>query len=236
MSDSKRKWPIVNKEFPCPKCGKTNRCTVAPDGLAGRCWRGIGTWHDKGKPKNVPLVAPKNRPKRIYLSLEDAIRSVEKRSGKRSAGWEYPDGSYIVRFDNSGEKQFRPFHRYADGWRVGDPDHRWPLYRSDELTPNSQVHIVEGEKCCDLMWALGKECVTSAHGSNGADKSDWSMLKGRTCYIFPDNDEPGNKYAERVKAILFNMGCQVTVVHLSGLPEGGDIVDFVNLTFGKSVV
>lgn len=70
--------------------------------------------------------------------------------------------------------------------------------------------------------------ITRAHGSQSAQRSDWAPLKGKSVAILPDNDQPGFRYADTVAHILTGLGCRVKIVHLAGLPEGGDIVDFID--------
>ena len=58
------KWPRVSKQRPCPKCGKPDRCTIAPDGSAGRCFRNGETWRDGNAPRNRSAhVGAAHRPK-----------------------------------------------------------------------------------------------------------------------------------------------------------------------------
>ncbi|MDE3016587.1 MAG: hypothetical protein KGI29_06690 [Pseudomonadota bacterium] len=45
-------------------------------------------------------------------------------------------------------------------------------------------------------------CITSPGGSQAAHKASWSSVSGRKVYIWPDNDEPGRKYAQVVAGIL----------------------------------
>ena len=90
--------------------------------------------------------------------------------------------------------------------------------------------IVEGEKAADAARSIGLTATTSAHGSDSPHKSDWSPLAGKDCVILPDNDEPGDKYANVVVAILATLTppVSVKVVQLPQLPEHGDIVDWID--------
>ena len=128
-----------------------------------------------------------------------------------------------------GRKTFRPVHREGHVWRAGDPRGRLPLYRADKLPPDGPVFVTEGEKCADAVAALGLAAVTSAHGAESARKGDWAPLAGRDVVILPDNDEPGEGYAQAVGAILhgLNPPARVRIVRLPGLPEHGDVVDWV---------
>ncbi|MFM7294581.1 MAG: AAA family ATPase, partial [Burkholderiales bacterium] len=55
------------------------------------------------------------------------------------------------------------------------------------------------------------------------------IIRGRTVRIWPDNDEPGRKFADDWAAILSGLGCPFSVIDVDalGLPEGGDCVDWL---------
>jgi hypothetical protein len=53
-------------------------------------------------------------------------------------------------------------------------------------------------------------------------------LAGRDVVILPDNDPAGMKYAETVAGILLRLNAKVRIVALPGLPDGGDLVDYVD--------
>jgi len=126
-----------------------------------------------------------------------------------------------------GGKEFRPVHRIDNGaWAIGDPPGFLQLYCCDDLPPDGPIIVVEGEQCVDLARELGFAAFTSAHGSNGATKTDWTPLKGRDVWILPDNDTAGERYGREVAGILSALACRVKIVRLPNLPPKGDIVDF----------
>jgi len=55
------------------------------------------------------------------------------------------------------------------------------------------VIVCEGEKAADAAIELFPDhvAVTSPHGSQGAEKADWSPLSRRDVTIWPDADEAG---------------------------------------------
>jgi putative DNA primase/helicase len=154
--------------------------------------------------------------------------------GKASATWAYrgSDGRpwfRVCRFDMAdGQKEVLPqtFCRHPGRER---PEWRWkalpaprPLYHLDDLAARSDapVVVVEGEKPADAAATLLPDhvCVTSPGGSNGARRSDWGILAGRTVIVWPDADEPGWKYAGEVARILGNVGA--ASVAIAQPPEG----------------
>ena len=87
-----------------------------------------------------------------------------------------------------------------------------PLYRIERLK-EGQVIIVEGEKCADkVAGATGRQVISWPGGTFGIHHTDWSPLAGRSVVIWPDADKPGLSTADKVAAILTDMGCTVRVL------------------------
>ena len=188
------------------------------------------------KPGPAPNRNGKPKPaERTFSAAEDALAYLERRHGKRSALWTYHDADgepagLVVRWDRPDGKDIRPVARHADGWRIGAmPDPR-PLYGLSELAAAGRVVVTEGEKAADAARLLGFAATTSAGGSQTATKTDWRPLVGKEIWILPDNDPPGRKYADTVAGILAKLtpAPVVRVVELPGLPEGGDVVDWID--------
>lgn len=158
--------------------------------------------------------------------------------GKPSAVYVYRDRNgavlgYICRSETENGKQIAPLTYWQTvqgaGWRwKGFPEPR-PLYGLDKLVahPNRPVIICEGEKAADAAQQLIPDhvCITSPGGSNAAHKADWSPVKDRKVYIWPDCDEPGWKYADVIAAIL-STGNQVRIITPpADKPAGWDAAD-----------
>lgn len=87
-----------------------------------------------------------------------------------------------------------------------------PLYRHEKLR-DGQVVILEGEKSADKFAAhTGRQAVAWAGGTFGINHTDWSPLAGRSVVICPDADRPGISTANKVAAILHEMGCNVRIL------------------------
>lgn len=181
-------------------------------------------------------IAP-SKPKRKHATLDAVVRSLLRSSELRGGvvtRYEYADSFFVLRFDMSdGSKSFRPVHRVADKWAVGDPDGKLPLYRIHEAADHDTVYVFEGEKCVEAARSIGLCATTSAHGSQSPQRTDWGPLANRNVVILPDNDAPGAKYAEQVSGILRlqhgfkRSNCTVKIVTLPGLGGGEDIADFI---------
>lgn len=137
--------------------------------------------------------------------------------GKFSACYTYTDGSghtacYVCRFDlPDGKKEFRPLtlHRLMPDalvWQWQGMDGLRPLYNLHELMTRADapVLVVEGEKSAEAARALlpSHVVVTTMNGAQAPQKTDLSPLGGRQVLIWPDHDDAGRAYAERVREAL----------------------------------
>ena len=155
------------------------------------------------------------------------------------------DGKFIYakpRLKNldTGDKYIRSISQDNAGkWQMKDPDFdivypegggKKPLYLCHDLTLNlsSDVYIFEGEQKADLASKLGFIATTSG-GSTQIDKYHWEPLAGRTVYLWADCDEAGAKWLTALYCVLTAFDCNVRVIDVDGLglPEKGDIVDWV---------
>lgn len=171
--------------------------------------------------------------------------------GKPSRTWSYRDAEgrllfYVCRFEQpEGRKEFRPLSLWMDAgalrwqWK-GVPEPR-PLYRLDLLAaqPDAPVIVHEGEKAADAAADLlpGFVSVTSPNGAQSPDKADWQALTGRTVFIWPDADQPGEVYAREVARLAYAAGARrVSTMNLAllaqqrtppgdELPQGYDAAD-----------
>lgn len=128
----------------------------------------------------------------------------------------------VVRFQ---PKDFR--QRKPDGtWNLNGV--RRVLYRLPELLRAVDVFIVEGEKDVESLAAIG---LTATCNPGGAGK--WrpeyseSFKAHQHVVVIPDNDEPGRTHAVDVAAALHGKVASVKILELPGLPEKGDVSDFL---------
>lgn len=130
----------------------------------------------------------------------------------------------VLRYD---PKDFR--QRGADGtWKTSTI--RKVLYRLPRILAapvGSFVYIVEGEKDVHRLEAEGLLATTNPGGA-GKWREDYSAaLVGKTAVIVPDNDDAGRDHAEKVQASLRAAGVTCVVVNLEGLPDKGDVSDWL---------
>jgi 5S rRNA maturation endonuclease (ribonuclease M5) len=162
---------------------------------------------------------------------------------------------YVVRFVdkvNPKDKYPLPFsygrfegEKKEPYWNMKRPQFdKTPLYNQHLLkeNPKAKVLIVEGEKTADAaqkeLGAKGYIAVSWIGGASQVNKADWSPLKGRGVVIWPDNDKPGKKAAEKLITNLGRAGAKsVRLVDLDLLekkfPEKWDLADPLPQEFSK---
>lgn len=91
-----------------------------------------------------------------------------------------------------------------------------------------RVYVVEGEKDADRLaqWNL---TATTNPGGAGKWRDDYSPhLAGCEAVIIPDNDEAGRNHAGQVAASLAPHAESIRILALKGLPEKGDVSDWIS--------
>lgn len=131
----------------------------------------------------------------------------------------------VVRFDHP--KDFR--QQRADGvWSMEGV--RRVLYQLPGLQGKSVVYAVEGERDADRLRAKGIDATTSPGGACKWKPEFTDQLKNagvQQVVILPDADDPGRRHAQQVAESCHASGLHVKVVELPGLPEAGDVSDWL---------
>jgi putative DNA primase/helicase len=184
-----------------------------------------------GKP-HVPAV----KAYRQFASPQLAVESLMKSLGVPLVKWwKYTNERGVLvaiqtRFNLAdGSKEFRPIsHHPKGGVAIKAPDGLRPLYRLPELLDSTTVYVCEGEKASDAAVSIGLTATTSMNGAKSPKKTNWKPVKGKAVVILPDNDDPGRKYSETVATLCREAGAaSVKILELPGLPDGGDIVEWI---------
>ena len=204
------------------------------------CFAGCG-WQRIYETLGVPL--PRRAP-----SSDGPVDYRVKSSGEHLpiiAGYEYRDAERVLRYtigrtppDHDGTKHFPTWHPdlgAPGGWRwgMGTGGNRHLLYRLPEVVmaarSYARVYLAEGEKDVDnLRRGLGVTATCNPHGAGKWRDEYSSCLSGvELAVILPDNDEPGRRHADQVRRSLERAGVPNVVVTLPGLPEKGDVSDWI---------
>lgn len=235
--------PHADGDFSIESGFKCHRCGWSGDGLAlvqsvrGCDFPAALAW--ARDLYGIPLDAnPTTARKAAWKSIEDAAAAFPALSGKLAgatvakifqcfdADGKTPRGAEVRYRMPGGGKECRPFKCEAGKWLSGAPA-TWTLYCLREVPTTGPLHIPEGPKCCDMMRGVGMPAVASFGGASGARKTDWSAIRDRDVFIFPDADPPGMRYALDVAARLTKHDCRCRIVELPGMGEGGDVADLI---------
>jgi hypothetical protein len=152
------------------------------------------------------------------------------------ATYDYHDeaGKLLYQTVRYAPKDFR--QRQPDGkgdWLWNLQGVRRVLYRLPQLraAPHEQpVFVPEGEKDVDNLAKVGLLATTNACGAKSKWLPEYSeSLRGRHVFIIPDNDDSGRDHAESVAQALCGIAAGITVLVLPGLPEKGDVSDWLEI-------
>lgn len=106
------------------------------------------------------------------------------------------------------------------------------LYRLRSIvsTESELICIHEGEKAVEAAVSAGLTGIhtTTMGGAQSPQHTDFSILKGRSIVIVPDNDVSGEKYLQKLTSLLAEAGAAVVhVLRLPDLPPKGDVVEWI---------
>jgi hypothetical protein len=209
--------PIVCKDYVREKCGLPAFGSNRND-----------------KPTEIKHAAP-TRPVVDDSTIAAALAAIKtappKQNGKIVATYNYTDdkGELLYQVCRLEPKSFR--QRQPDGkggWVWSVKDCRRIPYRLPGLLqyPDACVFVCEGEKDADRVASLDHCATTVACG-------DWTNdciapLAGRDVLILEDNDETGRKKALEAAHALHGAAKTIRIVRLPGLPEKGDVSDWLD--------
>jgi KaiC/GvpD/RAD55 family RecA-like ATPase len=113
------------------------------------------------------------------------------------------------------------------GWTPGLGGAAPVPFRLPKLVPAEMVWVVEGEKDVLTMERHGQVATTNNGGAGNfkAELAHWFMFKH--VGIIADFDKAGRDHALKVAALLKSVADSVRIVELPGVPEKGDVSDFL---------
>lgn len=150
------------------------------------------------------------------------------------AMYEYRDALGIVvavkgRFESpDGNKEFKWKLPGASAWTLeGKKISEIPLWGVELLAGNNQrIFFVEGEKAALACRKQGLLAVTFGGGASSHDfGTSLESLRGRDVVLWPDNDDPGRKYMDSVRARLRPLARSIVTI-FPPVPEKGDAFEF----------
>lgn len=200
------------------------------DGFATNSLSG-DTWQDCKAYVRSKLGMPPWEPNK----KKDAAKPAKKKPGPVVKAYDYVDDDGIVLFQvtRHDPKEFRQRRPDGNGGWINNLDSvKRVIYRMPEikkaLADGKAVFIVEGEKDADALWSIGIPATTQAQGAATKWLDEYSTIFAEAkVYILPDNDKPGRAYANQVGTSLERAGATVRTIDLPGLPEKGDVSDWL---------
>ena len=155
------------------------------------------------------------------------------------ATYDYVDegGNLLFQVVKHDPKTFRQRRRTSKGnWLWSVRGVRQVPYHFPELrqaiAENRTVMVVEGDKDVDNLRALGFPSTCNAGGANKWRPELSEYFRGADVVLVPDNDEPGRLHMSSVGLALTGIARRIRIFELPGLPEKGDISDWI--AFGGS--
>jgi hypothetical protein len=134
----------------------------------------------------------------------------------------------VERFEQQGfDKNFRQYRMDSAGnkvYQLGDV--RRVPYNLPALLGSDYVILVEGEKDANRLIDKGlvATCFVSSHWRDNYAE----LFAQKKVYLLPDNDDSGRRYASRCATGLLDMAAEIKIVDLPGLPENGDVSDWLD--------
>ena len=142
----------------------------------------------------------------------------------------------VIRYEPKGFNQRRPNGNGGWSWKLGNVPRT--LYRIPELieavAQERPIFVCEGEKAVNALVKIGVPATCSPHGAGKWRDAYSPYLKGATVVVLPDADAPGRHHAEQVAKSLHGVAASVRVLALPGLPEGGDVYDWISTGGGTA--
>lgn len=130
-----------------------------------------------------------------------------------------------VRYKPKGFSQRRPDGN--GGWIDNVKGVRIVPYNLPELIESDYALIVEGEKDTDNLKRLGFVATTNPMGAGKWNEGYNDYYKNKDVIIISDNDKQGREHAKTVANSLYEVAKSTCILELSGLPDKGDISDWL---------
>lgn len=170
----------------------------------------------------------------MHLLAESSglIRKEDFEKPRLDATYEYKDahGKTVMKVDRTEiglKKRFAQYQEGPNGERINTVSGvQRTLYRLERWAGKQDIHIVEGEKCVHALERLGFDVTCNPGGSSAWVDAFAVYLKSKDVTIWPDNDAPGQKWAE---AVVKSLDGQVKSVRTMKVPAPyNDVADLID--------
>jgi hypothetical protein len=233
-----------NRESACPVCGGYDN---APRGQGMRCHGYLsedGRYCFCSREEHAGSLQPrKNGLFRHYLA-GPCYCGHDHRAGPYPSGsqrrrvvahydYQHANGTLLLQVVKYMPKEFRLRRPDGNGGWIWDLEGVTSvLYRLPELLDapaEATIFIPEGEKDVERLVDQGLLATCSPMGAGKWHRlTDLEPLRSRQVVILADNDEPGRSHARQVAQSLQGIASSITILELPGLPEKGDVSDWLD--------
>jgi hypothetical protein len=167
--------------------------------------------------------------------IQEAIASQHKEPRSKPVAtynYEDRDGTLLYQVLRYEPKTFRQRRPNGKGW-IWKLEDRRVVYSWPELQqfPDATIFVTEGEKDANRLWSID-QCATTVAASKWTDECV-QALAGRDIIILQDNDDAGQAKAQETAKLLHGVANTVRVVLLPGLPQRGDVSDWLDMGHSK---
>ena len=159
-----------------------------------------------GQSRQWALVLPRLQLRRDAREFAERLGVEAPADNRRSAErvYDYRDENdallyQVVRFAGKEFRQRRPDDKGGWFWKL-DGVRRVPYRLPELLMRRGNVFIVEGEKDVEILRAQGLSATCNPGGAGKWHDEFGEDLRDRVCILIADNDEPGRKHVEDVRA------------------------------------
>ena len=173
---------------------------------------------------------------RTVLAALDLTRAPTERTPEVIYSYHTADGHLSFQVYRLSGKQFRqrqPDPTHPGKWLYNVKNVMPILYRLPEVKRAVQamtpIYIVEGEKDVETLRSHGLVATCNAGGAKKWRASHTEDLYNAICIVLHDNDAPGRDHAAMVVRALEHVAKRVISVDLPGLPEHGDVTDWLQV-------
>lgn len=199
--------------------------TAVTDAIRDR-WPDLWKPVAPSRPSTRPVVTPASSYRHVcfYTYFDETgkpVHRVERREATNA--------------DGTRSKNFPQSHWNGTDWSPGvTPLTTLHLYHLPDIIRyvTATVWYCEGEKDADRLQSLGLVATTNAKERATLERLDATPLRGRRVCILVDNDAAGRKTADHVARKISPFASSVRMVTLPGLPEKGDVSDWLDAGTG----
>jgi hypothetical protein len=157
------------------------------------------------------------------------------KNGKRHfvCSYDYKDEAGVLLYQSVRMEPKHFYQRRPDGkggWINNLGGCQLVLYRLPELLATALeelVFIVEGEKDVDALRSLGLVATCNPMGAEKWKATYTEALRDRHVVLIPDNDDAGWRHVQLVKKHLHGIAASIALLPLYGLPDKGDVSDWI---------